>query len=124
MCPLMKTTSLPPAVVLGNAATGLYVARELGRAGVRVYGVSRARECGDASRYLHACAICPTSDDTLDFLFREVAHEGAKPVLIPTSDHFIDFVSANAARLAEHFTFQQSYANGLARSLVSESGLY
>jgi len=120
----MKTTSLPPAVVLGNAATGLYVARELGRAGVRVYGVSRARECGDASRYLQACAVCPTSEDTLDFLFREVAHEGAKPVLIPTSDHFIDFVSANAARLSEHFTFQQSYANGLARSLVSKSGLY
>ena len=120
----MNTKPHPVAVVLGNAATGLYVTRELGRAGVQVQGVSRRPECGGASKYLQHYAICQTADQTLDYLLRKVANDRSKPVLIPASDYYVDFVAGNASLLSQHFSFQNSYANGLAQSLVTKSSLY
>ena len=120
----MTNTPTPVAVVLGNAATGLYVARELGRAGLPVRGVSRRLECGGVSKYLQDYTVCRTSAETLDFLIHTVANERTKPILIPASDYYIDFVASNATLLFQHFSFQNSYTNGLAQRLVTKSDLY
>ena len=46
-------SNLPPAVVYGLSATGLAIARALGRRGVPVFGVDRRRwEVGRFSRYV------------------------------------------------------------------------
>ena len=49
--------TLPFAVVLGLSPTGLYAVRELGRAGVPVFGASRSPQCGNASRFLTASFV-------------------------------------------------------------------
>ncbi|WP_319825144.1 hypothetical protein [Thalassovita sp.] len=45
-------------------------------------------------------------------------------MLIPTSDQDIDLVIDNADRLSQHFRFQVSYADGLARQIMDKELFY
>ncbi len=122
----MTGAALPPAVVLGLSPTGLHVVRELGRAGVPVIGVSDSFQAGAASRYLVQKLIDPDPERRLDWLTRRFPSDptGLRPVLIPTSDQDIDFLINNAPRLAGHFVFQRSYADGLARRIMDKETFY
>ena len=59
----------------------------------------------------------------IEFLTDEFAG-GPKPILIPTSDQEVEFVSTHADTLSRQFRFQNSYATGLAQALVTKASLY
>jgi D-aspartate ligase len=88
-----------PVVVLNTFHTGLAIARDLGRLGVRVIGLTARRDApGNASRWLEY----RQSPDSLTHprellsclvdLSRELNQQ---PVLLPTRDHDINFIIAN-----------------------------
>lgn len=111
------------AVILGLSPTGLFVARELGLNGISVLGVDKEFSCGQFSRYLtHNEKYWRIKENRqlLDKLLGLAAHETRKPVLIPTSDYYIDFVARNSESLKKKFLFQESYENGLALSIMDK----
>ena len=100
------------AVVLGLSPTGLYAARELGEAGVRVLGVESSRQPGCLSKHLTAAPgliLERDENETVEKLLAVAEREGARGVLIPTSDAYIEFVVQNASRLSARYDFQSSY---------------
>src|SRR6266508_608676 len=97
----------PPAVVLNMYSTGLGIARDLGREGVTVIGVSsRPDAFGRHSRYCRAL-VGPDSQDEPDalaeFLARLADSLGARAVLFPTRDADVRFLDRYRERLEERF---------------------
>lgn len=111
------------AAVLGLSPTGLYAVRELGEAGIRVLGVESRRQPGCYSKYLTAgpgCIIEPDEEKTVTRLLEASRQEGARGVLMPASDLYIEFVVRNASRLAERYDFQSSYSQESYTSIVDK----
>lgn len=112
------------AMVLGLSPTGLYVLRELGRAGVACGGVAEGLQCGEASRFLTVGKALQAGDDDAA-LVAELAGiaraRGETGLIIPTSDRFIDFVADNREALAEHFVFQDSYTRERVAEIVDKA---
>jgi predicted ATP-grasp superfamily ATP-dependent carboligase len=83
--------------------TGLAVARSLGRAGIRVYGVDFKPDIGFRSRFVEP-AICPNpledTDAFLLYLERLAYRFDVKPVVFIASDDFLLSVSRARSRLA------------------------
>ncbi|CAA0090403.1 D-aspartate ligase [Halioglobus japonicus] len=107
-------TSRPYAIVLGLSPTGLYVARELGRNGTPLLGIDTGFASAAASRYFRKTGGVWYEADNNKLALRLLefaAHLDSKAVLIPTSDHFIEFAIENYARLAPAFHMAQGYAN-------------
>ena len=117
--PLTPLTA-PPAVVLsclGGAQGDLGVVRALGREGVRVLLVSETGSPGGAegargpaalSRYAaehHPVPGFSSEEVTLEVLERIADAQGVacRPVLIPTADPDLDFVTRHRARLERRF---------------------
>jgi len=100
-----------PAVVLGMGPTSLCLVRALGRKGVLVYGVGlNPYEVSLSSKYCRALgAIDPryNPEGLLALLIRFGKKFGssAKPVLYPTGDECVVFMSAYAKALSMHFVF-------------------
>jgi D-aspartate ligase len=115
---------MTPAVVLGLSPTGLYAVRELGRAGIPVTGVASEFQAGCASRYLKDCIVEPDPVRRLQRLIDRFSGQQARPVLIPTSDQDIEFITAHTDRLGPHFAFQQSYRDGTAEVLLTKERFY
>jgi D-aspartate ligase len=94
------------AFVLGLFDTGLAVARELGRAGIPVYGFDKIPQPGFRSRY-GTHEVCPDpvhEQDALVHLLVERARACAEPpILYPTADAFVGFISEHRDALAPHF---------------------
>ena len=111
------------AAVLGMSPTGLYAVRELGEAGIRVLGVDTARQAGGYSKHLAAdlgCLLEPDERVLTDRLLAVAEREGARGVLMPTSDSYIEFIARNASRLSAHYDFQSSYASATFSSIVDK----
>jgi D-aspartate ligase len=119
-----RLLNLTPAVVLGLSPTGLYVVRELGRAGVPVVGVADRLQAGRASRFLAECIIEADPRRRVDKLCARFGGGEHSPVLIPTSDQDIQFVCDHADRLAEIFTMQASYRDGLCQEILDKARFY
>ena len=116
-------TKLPHAVVLGLSPTGLYVARELGRAGVPLLGVANDFSCGSVSRYfLRGSGVWhePDLDKLLDRLISYSERLELKPVIFPTSDFYIEFIIKNFAVLKKHFRVAECYG-GAADDLLDKA---
>lgn len=114
----------PAAIVLGLGINGLGVVRALGRAGVRVIGVSSdAREVGRRSRYCRAVQVQPWLGAGLVDLILELARrEPTPPVLIPTTDAFAQLVADHQGELASHCRFLAPNAQAM-RRMNSKDGL-
>lgn len=111
------------AVVLGLSPTGLYVARELGDVGMRLLGVDVGGGMARSSKYFthgHGIWIQSDTHGLLQKLLEFSASCSDKPVLVPTSDLFIEFVMSNAVELAEGFHFFDSY-RGVASALLDKA---
>lgn len=114
-------TVLFHAVVLGLSPTGLYAARELGKAGGRLLGVDLGPATAEASRHFRDAGTWRADADErlvarlLDF----AATTGTRPFLIPTSDVFIELVIRHATRLREGFEFAAGY-DGIADELLDK----
>ena len=116
-----------PAVVLGLTPTGLYVARQLAGAGVETVGVTEDFACGAWSKCLTSSEGVwrITSDDDLEErLIRFSQERNRRPVIIPTSDRFIEFVIERHERLGEFTRFQASYSDGVAERLLDKTTFY
>jgi predicted ATP-grasp superfamily ATP-dependent carboligase len=99
--------SAPPAVVMGLTATGLAVARALGRRQIPVSGISSGvRPPAARSRYLDFVRG-PGLDRGRALRFYEALGErlGPRAVLVPTGDPNVLFIARNRAALSRHFRF-------------------
>lgn len=117
------TETLPPAIVMGLSPTGLHVIRTLGRAGVKVIGVTEAPQAGAASRYCDR-VIYATAAEKIDKICDAFPVGGVKPVLIATSDQDAELIMDNVDLLSRHVLFQASYADGLARQIMDKESFY
>ncbi len=117
---------LPVAVILGLSPTGLYAARELGDAGIPLLGISDEFNCGCLSRHFRAGNLWrePIGDKLLQRLLCLGSEAKVMPVLIPTSDRYIEFVFENHDRLSCYFRFQASYSMPLARQLLDKESFF
>ena len=116
----------PLIIVLGLSPTGLYAIRELSRAGFPVLGVSDDWGCAAASNLLsHPDRSWRVQEDAklLDKLLDAGAKEVQRPLLMPTSDRYIEFVADNYAELIAPFVIQESYSPDLVFNLL-EKGLF
>jgi len=88
-----------PVVVLNTFHTGLAIARDLGKLGVRVIGLTARREApGNASRWLEYRQSPDSLTHPRELLacLLDLSRElNQQPVLLPTRDHDINFIMAN-----------------------------
>lgn len=111
-----KSNNQPSAYVFGASMNALAVVRSLGRRGIRVRTIQRRRdEMPSWSRYSSPIFIDSTAThlEYLAALIAAAEQDGDKPVLIPTGDMDITFMSDNRATLHEHFRFVLSDASVL-----------
>ena len=104
------------AYVFGASVNALGVVRCLGRRGIRVRTVQRRKdEIPSWSRFSSPIFIEPTltQSEYLEALIAAAKQDGDKPVLIPTGDVDVKFMSDNLATLHEHFRFVLSDASVL-----------
>jgi D-aspartate ligase len=99
------------AVVLGSSPTGLYALRELASGGRSVAVADLARGCAFHSRFVrgrgrrHAGPI-----EGLGAWLSEVADRQAeRPLLLPASDVFVEYVLRRHVELGRRFVFADSY---------------
>lgn len=114
----------PPAIVLGLSPTGLYAARELGRAGLDVIGVTEGNAIAHRSRYLEEVVVKKDPESCAEWLYRTFPVGGTKPVLVPTSDSYVDFVLNYHEDLQTRFAIPGAYVSGLAKDLLDKSRFY
>jgi len=115
----LSQTPPPVAYVLNMYGTGLGIARNLGRYGISVVGVSsQPRAPGAPSRFSRHL-VGPDSEAEPDrlaaFLLEQRRGEEAPAVLLPTRDHDIFFLERHRGRLAERFLFSQPSGDALDR---------
>ena len=114
-------------IVLGLSPTGLYTVRELSRAGFPVLGAACDLACAASSNFLnHPDRSWLVKDDgeLLERLLATGAKEPIRPILLPTSDRYIEFVADNFNLLAEGFVLQESYAPDYVFNLLEKGRFY
>jgi predicted ATP-grasp superfamily ATP-dependent carboligase len=113
--------ALPPAIVVGGGANALSVARQLGRMGVKVYGLC---EPGAFVRHSRFCTAIPVEDGGAAggvvggdgglarawaaFLLGEQSNSLRGAVLLACSDAGIRLVAENREALSERFLLDES----------------
>lgn len=100
--------NLPPAVVLGMSATGLSVARSLGRKGIEVHGLDSSKQVGMYSRYVKPIISPNVIEKEREFIDRliDLGKSLPKPViLLCAHDEYIGAVSRNREELKAYFRF-------------------
>lgn len=101
------------AIVLGLSVCGLGVIRSLGIHGIKVYGFDYNQKGKDAffSKYAKA-NLCPhpiyRPEELSSFLINNFKQQEKKPILFPTSDEFVKFISDYRDKLEEYFLFNIS----------------
>lgn len=101
------------SAVLGLSLTGLGVIRSLGREGIDIFGFDYLKEKQDGfySKYVKSI-LCPhpiyRPRELSDFLINWSKGKEKKPVLFPTSDEFVKFISDNRGLLEGYFLFNIS----------------
>ena len=115
------------AIIFGLSPTGLYAARELSAAGIKVLGISDSFEAGRYSAALTHPDKFWVLDDPAEMVERLVALGSScehPPVLMPTNDRLIAFISDHADALRPHFLFQDSYRPDFYLKLVDKQLFY
>ena len=113
------------AVVMGASPTGLYALRELAAAGWSVALVDTGPGCAFHSRHARSDGLRFRGDaDAIEtWLLALAERQDARPVLVPTSDVFIEFVLQRAQRLTPGFAFASAY-QGIAADLLDKSAFH
>lgn len=109
------------AVVLGSSPTGLYALRELARAGMRVALTDVSAGCAFQSRHVRAADRMSGTLEQVEAWLGSRPSGAARPVLLPTSDLFIEFVMSRAGALADRYAFASAYRGPAARLLDKSS---
>jgi D-aspartate ligase len=116
-----------PAVVLSLYYSGLALVRSLGRRGIPIYAMDHAvTDVGLYSKYAQRY-ICPDpkiqSDRLLKYIKKLRKKVACKPILFPTGDEYVLFVSQNREELDEDFEIVMADRQ-VQEDLVSKSGLH
>ncbi len=115
---------MPSAVVLGLGVNGLGVVRALGRRGIKVVGAyTHPQEVGRHSRYCEPIRLPSVENGHAQFLEGLIAigkRLGDRPVIFPTSDAAVWFLSEERVALQPYFRFDLPAAKVL-RSLMDKS---
>lgn len=122
----LQTASGHFGVVLGLSPAGLSIARELGRAGIRVAGVAEGPQCGAYSRYITERPVINAHTGKRDLVtaLNELANRTAgRGVLIPTSDQMVEFVSRHSSALSRRFDLTPLLRSGDAANWLDKSWL-
>ncbi len=124
----MKDTSTPVVVLKTEHYGGLGIMRSLGRLGISVYGVDRARHFpAMQSRFCRKSFRWDIDDapfeDSAEFLLSLSKRFKKRAILIPTSDETTMLVAQCADVLKEGFMFPYQPA-GLIRSLCHKKEMY
>lgn len=99
-------------VVLGSSPTGLYALRESSGSGYRTALADISRGCAFQSKFLRSDdRFLGSLDQVKEWLLEISSRQQIKPVVIPTSDIFIEFLIANKDALAKGFNVSDSYAH-------------
>jgi predicted ATP-grasp superfamily ATP-dependent carboligase len=100
----MRNEKLPDAIVLGiDSPIGLTVVRELGSAGIRVFGLGRSSDCvGAKSRFIYRAINRKNTEIELIAQLIELAKSLYKPCLMVVSESDILLLNRNRALLEKH----------------------
>ena len=125
----MKSTDVKyPAVILCLTATGLSVARTLGRKGIEILGVDGNRwQIGHFSRYVDKSSTLSckeNKEELLEYLITYANSKDTRPLLFAAGDDEVQFVSEYAEILKKTFIMQNSYREDLTGSLLNKIELY
>lgn len=127
MSHVQPQNSQPTAFVLNVATSGLAAMRSLGRAGVLVIGIDPdTTHTGFASRYGNSLVSPhPVEEPELlaEFLLDQASSLDQAPILSPSSDATVLFVSRFRAQLSERFRFIIPPANVL-EAVVDKRSFY
>ena len=112
------------AVVLGSSPTGLYAIREIAGAGLKVALADISKGCAFESRHVRQVSqsFVGTLEDLETWLIERPATD-VLPVLIPTSDFFIEFVMRRFGTLSRTWGLAGSYA-GIAERLLDKASFH
>lgn len=122
----MTTEYKHAAFVLGQSPTALYAIRELGRAGIAVFGEIFSPGPATSSKYLKGARPekgFDSDDERVAFLLEQVPR-GDRAVLVVSSDQDVAFVSDNADKLQSSFFIEPCLSSGLAVRLMDKEELY
>lgn len=118
----------PPVLNLSLTATGIAVARILARRGVKVYGTdTNVFSIGRFSKYVRKPDFGYKTDinsDLLEKLARFSKKFNLKPVLIVSSDDFIEYVSENYNVLKEFYSIQESLSPEISKNFLNKKDFY
>lgn len=90
-------------VVLGSTLTGLAVARDAHRLGLRPCVVDRRADVANASRLVDSRVLPQADDETLCLMLEDLARTRAPCWLVASSDAWLRFIMAHRARLEAAF---------------------
>lgn len=99
-------TKLPGVILLGGSYGSLAAARSFGRQGIPVAFFSTQHTAAQYSRYIqhHVAWQGPDQSNALEFFLEKSLKLGlANWLLLPSSDHEVQFVTQNYDALAAHF---------------------
>jgi len=117
-----------PVLVLGLSATGLAVARILGSHGVKVYGTDTSSfQVARFSKYIRKPPFGFKVEMNSNFVKELISFAQKfrlKPVLIPTTDEFIEFVSQNFYILSDYYVIQESLSPEICPRFLSKLEFY
>lgn len=118
----------PPALILDLSATGLAVARILARHGVISYGTDISNiSIGRFSKYVKKPPFgyrVNLDSQFLEQLIKFAKSFDTKPVLFPSSDVFIEFISSHYEILSEHYRLQESLSPNISKKFLNKKEFY
>ena len=116
----------PVAVVASAFQTGVLLARNLQRRGVRVWLVDSDGSMHGFRSVYGKSLLCPDPDTQpeawRDFMIKLSATLGGRPVLIPASDMFVSAIGRFAAELERHYRFCPQATAHLQAELAVKEG--
>ena len=122
------TRDMPSALVLSLSGTGLAVARALSMHGVKIYGTDWSKlSIGRFSKLINKPPFgwqVNLDNQFLENLIEFSQKQKSKPVLFPSDDKFIEFVSRNYKILKDYFIMQKSLAPEISKKFLDKKEFY
>lgn len=124
--PARAQADWPAAVVASAFQTGVLLARNLERRGVRVFLVDSDRSMHGFRSVYGETLACPNPDTEpeawLAFMIELSVRAGGRPALIAASDMYVSAMGRHAAQLAPHFRFNPEPIAKLQADLALKEG--
>ncbi len=112
-------TQKTPVVILNMHYTGIGIARSLYDLDVPIIGLGKDRKCFGAHSKFCEFKIAPDSNQNPDLLLHYLIDLSnslqLKPILLPTRDYDIQFISNNYETLKEHYVVPQDRPEVIAK---------